>query len=459
MAVVNATASPKLSLADCLQQQELVNYLNGTINDSTASSSPSGQAQYWLENVDERVETSCWALLERFAAVTIYFATNGGNWSNSHDFLTANTSICEWNDDKDISTNGIVCSDNHVVGIKLIENRLMGTIPSEIAFFQSLYSLYVHNWRPFSFIPSSVDTTQEHNELHGPIPSEIGTLVNLTYLYMYNNILTGELPTTIGKLTNLRSLRFGDNAIRGDVPPEFSLLSNLKVLGAGNCQLSGRLSKDSIPGNVENLALDNNYLTGPLPELGQCLSLERIELHNNSFSGSLSTLLGNLSNLRTLSLGYNELTGSVPNEIERLSELKILSLGNNSITGTIPIGLSQLSELEFLDLWGNQFQGSIESNGSNSFPKLESAYLHDNLFTGDLSPTFCTNRMQAYETFWADCLRPFPEVGCTCCTLCCNNTERCETNANYYSGCDASSPFLMVCSIPLLLSLLHGLFF
>jgi len=35
------------------------------------------------------------------------------------------------------------------------------------------------------------------NELTGSIPSEIGNLTNLTWLYLYNNQLTGEIPESI----------------------------------------------------------------------------------------------------------------------------------------------------------------------------------------------------------------------------------------------------------------------
>jgi hypothetical protein len=103
-----------------------------------------------------------------------------------------------------------------------------------------------------------------------------------------------------------------------------------------------------------------------------CCSLDGIECENNSIiklymndagcSGNISTLLGNLMQLRTLyiifnsrELRANQLTGSIPVEIVNLATLKKLLIHSNSrdlsyneLTGSIPVELEKLSILENL---------------------------------------------------------------------------------------------------------------
>ena len=61
-----------------------------------------------------------------------------------------------------------------------------------------------------------------HNlgELTGEIPPEIGDLINLTYLSLFNNQLTGSIPPEIGNLTNLTELVLSDNQLSGIIPEE-----------------------------------------------------------------------------------------------------------------------------------------------------------------------------------------------------------------------------------------------
>ncbi|SVB75962.1 uncharacterized protein METZ01_LOCUS228816, partial [marine metagenome] len=58
------------------------------------------------------------------------------------------------------------------------------------------------------------------NQLTGPIPSEIGNLINLTTLALSSNQLTGSIPPEIGNLTNLGWLGLGDNQLTGIIPDE-----------------------------------------------------------------------------------------------------------------------------------------------------------------------------------------------------------------------------------------------
>ena len=44
------------------------------------------------------------------------------------------------------------------------------------------------------------------NALSGEIPAELGSLSNLTWLYLNDNDLSGEIPAELGSLSNLTTL-------------------------------------------------------------------------------------------------------------------------------------------------------------------------------------------------------------------------------------------------------------
>ena len=60
--------------------------------------------------------------------------------------------------------------------------------------------------------------------LKGKIPSDIGKLINLTFLDLSHHELTGEIPPEIGNLTKLIKLRLKGNQLTGEVPSEGTII-------------------------------------------------------------------------------------------------------------------------------------------------------------------------------------------------------------------------------------------
>jgi Leucine-rich repeat (LRR) protein len=73
------------------------------------------------------------------------------------------------------------------------------------------------------------------NKLTNTIPTEIGNLLNLTVLDLFNNVLTGVLPHHLGRLTKLQHLDVSRNKLTGVVPSEIT------KLGLTYFQLNGNL--------------------------------------------------------------------------------------------------------------------------------------------------------------------------------------------------------------------------
>ena len=78
--------------------------------------------------------------------------------------------------------------------------------------------------------------------LIGSIPSSIGSLTSLKYLYLQDNSVGHTIPSSLGRLSSLITLRLDSNSLEGTVP---RTLTNLRFL--------------------TTLNLNDNYLTGTMP--------------------------------------------------------------------------------------------------------------------------------------------------------------------------------------------------
>ena len=302
------------------------------------------------------------------ALIALYCATDGPNWTNSTNWLTAQP-LGSW--------HGVTTGANGRVNrVALPENNLVGTIPPQLGGLTSLRGLVLHTNELTGSIPAELGNLKildglalHENELTGSIPAELGDLKQLTFIYLHTNELTGSIPAELGDLTNLQFLLLYTNELTGSIPAELGDLTNLQWLFLNENELTGSIPAEL--GDLQQLIylyLNENELTGSIPaELGDMTNLQHLILHTNELTGSIPAAeLKRLTMLTYLYLHTNELTGSIPAELGDMTNLQHLVLHKNQLSGEIP-DLSRLTSLQQLSLYDNQ---STDGERLHGYPNI-----------------------------------------------------------------------------------------
>ncbi|KFK31173.1 hypothetical protein AALP_AA6G078500 [Arabis alpina] len=112
------------------------------------------------------------------------------------------------------------------------------------------------------------------------------------------------------------------------------------------------------------------------------LRITKLVYRSRSLSGTISPMIGMLSELKELTLSNNQLVNSVPMDILNCKKLEVLDLGKNRFSGQVPGNFSSLARLRILDLSSNKFSGNL--NFLKSLRKLENLSVANNLFSGKI---------------------------------------------------------------------------
>ena len=231
------------------------------------------------------------ALLE-----ALYDSTGGDSWTNSTNWKT-DRPLKDW---EGVTVN----RGGRVVKLKLNNNKLRGTVPTDIDKLTELTELDLSG----------------NAGLTGRIEPEFGNLTLLDKLDLSNGGWNEWLPVQLGNLAQLTQLDLSGNSFSGAIPTELGSL-----------------------GRLDSLDLSSNRLTGSIPgELGSLGALTALDLSDNSLTGAIPSELGSLYLLDSLDLSSNRLTGSVAAELGNLSRLVTLALESNSFSGKVPTSFANL---------------------------------------------------------------------------------------------------------------------
>ncbi|XP_068307463.1 receptor-like protein EIX2 [Pyrus communis] len=287
------------------------------------------------------------------------------------------------------------------------ENSLtLKTSPDWVPPFQ-LSTLSLSSWR--------LDPSQ--------LPAWLQSQKHLSYLNMSGTGISGTIPAWLwnissaedgpeiimdlsrnqlsGKVPNIASTHWlddfnppevvillGSNQFNGSLP----LVSSAVIaLDLSNSSFSGTLShffcdRSDVPKNLRVLLLDNNLLTGEIPD---CLlhwpNLTVVNLENNNLTGKIPSSIGDLLSLQSLHLRNNNLSGELPVCLQNCRKLMSLDLRANKFVGSIPIWFGQ--SLVVLILRSNMFQGTIPDELC-SLTKLQILDLAHNNLSGTIPRCF-----------------------------------------------------------------------
>ena len=117
----------------------------------------------------------------------------------------------------------------------------------------------------------------------------------------------------------------------------------------------------NLDGDIRSIVLDDWGLSGTIPpEVGHLYRLENLILKNNpSLIGWIPVTFSHLGNLKQLALYNNNLSGVIPDIFEHTKSLKLINLEDNNIHGSIPLEIRHLKSLETLVLKNNRMEGIV----------------------------------------------------------------------------------------------------
>ncbi|KAK9135866.1 hypothetical protein Syun_015196 [Stephania yunnanensis] len=254
------------------------------------------------------------------------------------------------------------------------------------------------------------------NSFHGPFPpSLLSHLPLLQSLSLRSNSLSGPLPVSLSLLPSLQTLDLSHNSFSGPLP----ILNNLTLLKLVDLSyniLSGSIA--NLPPNLSVLAIKANKLSGSLPfsSFQGLNQLKVVELSDNMFGGVLqSWFFSSLVSLQQVNLANNsfsrlEIWGSGVD-----SNLVAVDLGFNQIEGLLPANFTRFPSLSSLSLRFNKFIGPIPWQFGNK-ASLRRLFLDGNFLNGTAPEGFFSNKSEVLGSFGDNCLEKCPTSSQLCAT-------------------------------------------
>ncbi|QCD97769.1 LRR receptor-like serine/threonine-protein kinase FLS2 [Vigna unguiculata] len=282
-----------------------------------------------------------------------------------------------------------------LTSLQVQNNHFTGNIPSEIGLLKRIKYLYLYNNHFSGLIPVEIGNLMEmteldlsQNQLSGPIPSTLWNMTSIRVMNLFFNELSGIIPPDIGNLTSLEIFDVNSNNLYGELPETIVQLTPLRKFSVFSNNFTGIIPREFGKGNpsLTNVYLSNNSFSGELPlDLCSGGQLTILAVNNNSFSGPLPKSLRNCSSLVRLRLDNNQLTGNITDAFGVLPNLDLISLSTNQLVGELSPEWGECASLTSMDMGNNKLSGKIPS-ALSKLSQLGYLNLHSNEFTGSIPP-------------------------------------------------------------------------
>jgi gliding motility-associated-like protein len=118
-------------------------------------------------------------------------------------------------------------------------------------------------------------------------------------------------------MEELRDLRLHNTLLSGPIPESLYSIDSLFNIFIGETAISGGISESIVNLPLINLGLDNNELTGTLPDIwGQFPNMTGLfDISGNQFEGAIPPSLGSLTSVNQFTIDNNNFSGCIPEEL------------------------------------------------------------------------------------------------------------------------------------------------
>uniref|UniRef100_A0ACD5WC20 Uncharacterized protein n=1 Tax=Avena sativa TaxID=4498 RepID=A0ACD5WC20_AVESA len=216
-------------------------------------------------------------------------------------------------------------------------------------------------------------------------------------LRLANRGLVGQISPWLGNLTFLRNLALPTNTLAGQIPASLGRLRRLQTLVLSNNTLQGIIPSLANCSALKVVWLNNNGLTGRIPE-DFPPNIQELQLSSNDIGGTISPSLANITTLKKISFAFNRIEGSIPDELAKLDRLEILYVGSNQLVGRFPPAIVNLTSLIGLGLNTNMLSGELPSDLGNSLPNVQILSFAENFFHGPIPTSFVNmSNLQVFD--------------------------------------------------------------
>ncbi|KAG6550472.1 hypothetical protein Mapa_007946 [Marchantia paleacea] len=264
---------------------------------------------------------------------------------------------------------GVACLNGQVTQLALPGKALRGVLAEDIGNLTSLRKLSLH-----------------HNFIAGSLPQSLGTLPALKGIALFLNQFSGSIPANLGNSSALAQLDVSYNLLTGPIPAGLTQSSRLTLVDFSVNRLWGVFPSDwAQSSSLVVIGLAANSLSGPLPDQWNAInssSLQRMDVKDNFFTGSIPASLGARTRLTELRVSNNKLDGGIPEELGQLTQLRVLDVSSNQLTGKVPSSLGNLSFLSYANFESNALRGPIPA--SLGATNLSTLHLANNQLDGSI---------------------------------------------------------------------------